>query len=297
MRLDAWTLVLAAGAGRRLSSVTGGVPKQFWRPQGRTSLLEDTLDRLSPLVPARRTVTIVDRSHQPFVTALANPDRLGEVLYQPEDRGTAAGVLLGLLAIVARQRDAIVVLTPSDHGVRRPETYREGLRTAIDSISRHESNIVLFGVEADQPHRDYGWITPARAPKPSEFVNVTSFVEKPSAALANELWVTGAVWNTMVLVARASALVDLYKRHLPGLYAVFAPAVTLASHECRRHFDTIYPALPTYDFSGDVLRPAGGLSLIVWPSTLGWSDLGTPERLKAWQAGPHVPLLMAHTAA
>src|SRR4029079_9603251 len=101
MRLDAWTLVLAAGAGRRLSSVTGGGPKQFWRPQGRTSLPEDTLDRLSPPVPARRTVPIVDRSHQPFVTALANPDRLGEVLYQPEDRGTAAGVLPWLLAHLA----------------------------------------------------------------------------------------------------------------------------------------------------------------------------------------------------
>ena len=257
MRLDAWSLVLAAGAGRRLSSLTGGVPKQFWRPQGRTSLLEDTLDRLSPLVPARRTITIVDRSHQAFVTAVANPDRLGEIVYQPEDRGTAAGVLLGLLAIVARARDAIVVLTPSDHGVRRPEAYREGLRTAIDSISLYESNIVLFGVEADQPQRDYGWITPARVPQPHELVNVASFVEKPSAALANELWVTGAVWNTMVLVARASALVDLYKRHLPGLYAVFAPAVTLPSRECRRHFDSIYPALPPYDFSRRRARPRG----------------------------------------
>lgn len=297
MRPDAWTLVLAAGAGRRLSSVTGGVPKQFWRPQGRTSLLEDTLDRLSPLVPARRTVTIVDRSHQRFVTALANPDRLGEVVYQPEDRGTAAGVLLGLLAIVARARDAIVVLTPSDHGVRRPETYREGLRTAIDSISRDDSKIVLFGVEADQPHRDYGWITPTRVPQPYELVNVASFVEKPPAAVADELWVTGAVWNTMVLVARASTLIDLYKRHLPGLCAVFAPAVALAGRECRRYFDTIYPALPPYDFSGDVLSSASGLSLVVWPSTLGWSDLGTPERLRAWHAGPHVPLLVAHSAA
>ena len=297
MRLDAWTLVLAAGSGRRLSSVTGGVPKQFWRPQGRASLLEDTLDRLSPLIPARRTVTIVDRSHQQFVTTFANPDGLGEVVYQPEDRGTAAGVLLGLLTITARARDAIVVLTPSDHGVRRPEIYREGLRAAIDSIACNESDVVLLGVEADQPHRDYGWITPARAPQPFEVVKVVTFVEKPPDALANELWVTGAVWNTMVLVARASALVDLFKRHLPGLYAVFAPAVALASRECRHHFDTLYPMLPPYDFSRDLLSSAAGLSLIVWPSTMGWSDLGTPERLKAWHAGTHVPLLVAHSAA
>jgi choline kinase len=29
-----WTVVLAAGAGRRLAEVTGGVPKQFWRAAG-----------------------------------------------------------------------------------------------------------------------------------------------------------------------------------------------------------------------------------------------------------------------
>ena len=78
---------------------------------------------------------------------------------------------------------------------------------------------------------------------------------------------------------------------------MFAPAVTLPSRECRRYFDTIYPALPPYDFSGDVIGPAAGLSLMVWPATLGWSDLGTPERLRAWHAGPHVPLLVAHSAA
>jgi choline kinase len=35
---NAWTIILAAGAGRRLSSVTGGVPKQFWRMPGCRSL-------------------------------------------------------------------------------------------------------------------------------------------------------------------------------------------------------------------------------------------------------------------
>ena len=297
MRLDAWSLVLAAGAGRRLSVMTGGVPKQFWRPQGRTSLLEDTLNRLSPVVPAHRTVTIVDRSHQPFVTALANPDRLGEIVYQPENRGTAAGVLLGLLAVAARARDAIVVLTPSDHGVRRPEIYREGLRASINSVRREASGVVLLGVDGDCVHADYGWITPARVPRPNELVPVASFVEKPSAALAAELWVTGAVWSTMVLVARVSALINLYKRHLPGLYAVFAPAATLPNRDCRRYFDAVYPTLPPYDFSHDLLAPAAGLSLVVWPSTVGWSDLGTPERLRAWHGAPHVPLLVTHSAA
>ncbi|HKW01762.1 MAG TPA: sugar phosphate nucleotidyltransferase [Vicinamibacterales bacterium] len=297
MRPDAWSLVLAAGAGRRLSPVTGGVPKQFWRPQGRTSLLEDTLDRLTPIVPARRTVTIVDRSHQLFVTSLANPDRLGEIVYQPEDRGTAAGVLLGLLAIAARARDPIVILTPSDHGVRRPETYREGLRSAIEALPRITAGVALLGVEAASPQPDYGWILPARFPRAEAVVDVAAFVEKPSAARAEELWGSGAVWSTMVIVGRVSALLDLYRRHLPELFAIFAPATSLAPAACRRYFDGIYPTLPLYDFSSDILSVAAGLGLVVWPASIGWSDLGTPGRLRAWSAAPSVPLLVAHSAA
>ena len=37
-----WTVILAAGAGRRLSAVTGGVPKQFWRGLNGPSLLTQT---------------------------------------------------------------------------------------------------------------------------------------------------------------------------------------------------------------------------------------------------------------
>src|SRR5690606_23822021 len=57
-RMTPWTVVLAAGAGRRLASVTGGVPKQFWRAAGGRSLLRQTLDRFAPLAPTSRTVVV-----------------------------------------------------------------------------------------------------------------------------------------------------------------------------------------------------------------------------------------------
>ena len=64
-----WTVILAAGAGRRLSAVTGGVPKQFWRAVHGTSLLRQTIDRFMPLAPASRTVVIVDAGHLGHVAA------------------------------------------------------------------------------------------------------------------------------------------------------------------------------------------------------------------------------------
>ena len=46
-----WTVVLAAGAGTRLATVTQGTPKQFWRLDSQPTLLEHTLNRLSAMAP------------------------------------------------------------------------------------------------------------------------------------------------------------------------------------------------------------------------------------------------------
>src|SRR6188508_2174306 len=87
MPLPIYNLVLAAGAGRRLAVLTGTTPKQFWRPDGQRSLLDDTLSRIFPVAPPGRTVTVVDRTHHPFVVSHVRPSTLGQVIYQPGDRG------------------------------------------------------------------------------------------------------------------------------------------------------------------------------------------------------------------
>jgi mannose-1-phosphate guanylyltransferase len=290
-----WTVVLAAGSGRRLAEVTGGVPKQFWRPDGRTSLLDQTLDRFSPVAPASRTIAIVDAGHRPWVADGRLADRVDTLVFQPEDRGTAAGVLLGLLPLLASDPNAIVVVTPSDHGVADDGRFRQGV---LDAVRRVQSrgDVVLFGVEAESPRSDYGWISTDGEPRSDRFRPVASFVEKPDAGVAARLLEGGALWNTMVVVARAGALADLFARLLPGLFDVFANALRLRPTRRGGFLAGAYPALPRHDFSRDILTHARPLSAYVWPASVGWSDLGTPDRLSAWQSRADVPRATALAA-
>lgn len=281
MPSDLWNLVLAAGAGKRLAPVTGGIPKQYWRAGRRHSLLDDTINRMAPLAPAARTVTVVADAHRQHLSALRAPGRLGQIVFQPEDRGTAAGVLLGLLHIIETAPKAIVVLTPSDHGVRDIRAFQAGIDRAARSIRDRATETVVFGVEAESAHGDYGWITPA----PSEtraLHRVAAFIEKPPLPMAEQLLASGAVWNTMIVVARATTLLTSFRYHLPHLSKVLESAMA-APHAVRHNeLRAAYDRLPHYDFSRDLLTPATDLSLIVWPTALGWSDLGTPERLAEW---------------
>ena len=67
MTTKLWNVVLAAGSGRRLATVTQGTPKQFWCSDGRRSLLDDTFARVAPLAPRARTTVVVDCAHRRYV--------------------------------------------------------------------------------------------------------------------------------------------------------------------------------------------------------------------------------------
>jgi mannose-1-phosphate guanylyltransferase len=273
--------VLAAGAGRRLSSLTGGTPKQFWRPAGSTSLVEDTLARLAPICPDERTVIVVAESHREYVNQWSPARRRGRVVFQPQDRGTAAGVLFGLVPVLAAEPGAVVLITPSDHGVGNPDAFRRGILDAVAHVQLH-SGVVLFGVEPLAAQADYGWIMLDPLKRSTGVRPVASFVEKPPVDTARQLLSSGAVWNTMVIVARAQELLDLCNEHLPELTAVFVRSLKAVPEARLSFLASCYPMLPAFDFSRDVLTPAGNLLAYTWSASMGWSDLGTPERLQDW---------------
>ena len=295
MAHELWTIALAAGAGRRLASVTGGVPKQYYRPEGARSLLEETLARVRPLVAPERTLTVVDAGHRPYVESFDPHSPFGEVVYQPMDRGTAAGVLLPLMKVREAAPDAIVVVTPSDHGVGNDECFRKGISRAIARVRSGGCDIVLFGVEPSAIRADFGWIMPATrgTRATTAFQPVASFVEKPPLHEARQLFSAGAVWNSMVLVASARALFDLYRQHLPFHADVLSAAHMLDAGDRDAFLRDWYPDLPAADFCRDVLTPAASeLCLYTWPIEMGWSDLGTPDRLQEWLAVQGRTLMM-----
>jgi hypothetical protein len=69
-----WAVILAGGEGRRLSFYTRqlsgrAIPKQFCRVIGRTSLLQQTMERVSLIVDSQHPLTALTRSHEQYLYA------------------------------------------------------------------------------------------------------------------------------------------------------------------------------------------------------------------------------------
>jgi len=282
-----WAIVLAAGEGTRLRELTtsDGVatPKQFCSLRGGRTLLGEALARARRVVPRKRVVVVVAAEHRCFWERELATLPAENVIVQPANRGTAAGLLLPLLAILERDPEARVAVLPSDHFVARENVLGASLRIALESLELLEEGITLLGITPDVPESGYGWIVPTSS---REFLRpVQSFVEKPDPAHAGELLARGGVWNSFLFAAAGSTLVRCFEERLPELLVRMRAAFSGSRTTRAERVQELYDELGSHDFSREILQGnEPRLRLEVVPPC-GWTDLGTFERVAACLAG------------
>lgn len=275
-----WALVLAAGDGTRLASLTTGAdgrstPKQYCSLSGGRSLLGDALARAELLVPKERILVVVARRHAELWRHELAGHPAHNVIVQPENRGTAAGVLLPLVLLHARDPQASVYLVPSDHFVADEPRLAAAARAALGELRAGRHAVTLLGIAPDAPETGYGWILPGAGAGAAR--RVERFVEKPELAAAHLLLDEGALWNSFLLLARVAPLLELAERRLPGL-AFALHAALVAGGDA---LDLLYADLPSHDFSRHLLQGSEDELRVTPVPHCGWSDLGTPERVLA----------------
>src|ERR1700688_4358567 len=73
------------------------------------------------------------------------------VVVQPENRGTAFGIPLPLLQVLARDPNANVVLLPADHHLLNEDTMARSLRQAADLAAADADAIYILGAAPNAP--------------------------------------------------------------------------------------------------------------------------------------------------
>jgi mannose-1-phosphate guanylyltransferase len=273
---NTWAVVLAAGEGTRLRSLTTNrsgipVPKQYCSLLGGPTLLDDALQRALKVVPEERTLAVVAQHHERWWRALRGT--MGtRLVAQPGNRGTGHGILLALLHVLERDPDARILFLPSDHYVRDEDTLADAMRRALTSDVA--GTVALLGISPEEADPELGYIVRGGRDGDGSY-RVDRFLEKPEAWLARRLVDTGGLWNSFIFVADGVALLGLFEEHKPD--AVAAMRTALRSGDAA--LAALYASLTDFDFSRDILQRSED-RLRVWPvARCGWDDLGTPRRL------------------
>ena len=285
VRQGTWAIVLAAGDGTRLSTLTtdergDAVPKQFCSLSGGPSLLQEALQRARRIVPRERVCTVVARQHERHWQHMLSSLPARNVIVQPCNCGTANGVLLGLLRILKRDPLARIVFLPADHYVHDEVLLADSMRTTATFVTRDRDGLTLLGIGPDDVDPELGYIVPG-GPVEDDIRRVAEFVEKPTAAAVRDLIARGAVWNSFIFWAHATTLLALIRGRLPEIVEEMTDAL---ARDWRRDegmpaLEELYERLPVVDFSRAVIQGAESVLRVSIAPACGWTDLGTPRRV------------------
>ena len=248
---DTWAVVLAAGEGSRLRSLTRDergvtVPKQFCSLQGGPCLLQEALQRAASTVPLQRICSVVAEQHRQWWAPILSYLPEQNVFSQPQNKGTAFGILLPLLRILERDPNATVLLLPADHYLSDEKVMAASLRRAAAFAQSDPGSIYLLGVEPDEPDTELGYILP-EAPgrtSASAVCGLSRNQTRPEPACCSMREHCGmfSSWPAAV-----RTLLSLFDNR-------FATTIAAMRGFEGASLDSIYQNLRSVDFSRDVLQ-------------------------------------------
>jgi len=296
---DVYAVILAGGSGGRLWPLSRqNLPKQFLSLDGDFSLLQTTINRLSPVI-AKKNVLIVTQE------ALARGEAYHSLLpyqslFEPIGRNTAPAIALAAAYLMLNGADPVMVVLPADHIIKDEERFRAYLDIAIRTAQK--GKLITFGIQPTRPDTGFGYIKKKNSTKglrpekkglqncgggstripglePSCVYEVERFTEKPDLATAKRFLKDGNYyWNSGMFVWRASAILDEIQRHLPAVHQVVQTilAESLAGTGFQQAVEKHFAAMPSISIDYGVLEKSDHVSLI--PCDIGWNDVGS------WQA-------------
>lgn len=278
---ERYVLILAGGRGTRFWPLSRrGRPKQCLALASDRTLLQETVARVLPMVPAER-VLVLTSVDQAGLVAEQLPELPAEnILVEPKGRGTAPSLGWGAVEVARRGGPgALALALPADHVVGEPELLRAALRAGAEA-AEGTGALVTLGITPTRPETGYGYLRlgpTAGTWAGAALYRVARFVEKPDAhTAARYLDEGGYLWNAGMFVFRADALLRAFGEHLPRSRAAL-DAIAADPNSLHERWDDLDATSIDYG-----VMERHGDTLVV-PCAPDWSDVGAwPEAAARW---------------
>ena len=270
-----FAVLLAGGSGTRLWPVSRTLfPKQLVSFFGNKSLIQDTVERLSPVIQPDQIRVVCGSEHyfeiERHMSEIGVPPE-NRILSEPCGRNTAPAVVLAVMHILKHSQDAVLCIFPADHVIKDVQGFHAKLQSAIKLAA--QGFVVTFGIQADYPETGYGYIE-GGAPVAEGAFRIHRFVEKPDLKTARGYIDAGNYfWNSGMFAFRADVMRSEFQTHCPKLLEqvekmVSEPdGITLKGYATLENISIDYAIMEKTDRG------------VVLPSNFGWSDIGSWKSL------------------
>jgi mannose-1-phosphate guanylyltransferase len=282
---DRFVIIMAGGRGERFWPLSREqTPKQLLAILGKKSFLQEAVERVLPLVPAKNIFVITNETQAPLVRKQLPKLPKDNIVAEPIGRDTCAAVTLGAALVGARSTTGVMAVLPADHVIPDAKKFQQILSDAFDLAAQGQA-IVTIGIKPTEPATGYGYIqTGNELPKlpgvkKTTFYKAERFVEKPNFETALEYVNSGQYrWNAGMFVWSFITVTNGLEKHQPDMFAACQRWFKVANNpaKLKKVLAKEYPEIKKVSIDYALMEKAQ--NVIVADGAFEWDDLG------AWPA-------------
>lgn len=292
-QLNVIPVILCGGSGTRLWPLSrAGFPKQFLVLSGKTSLFQQTVERLYGIasndIAVGETLVVTGEGHRFIALEQLReiPSVSAKFILEPESKNTAPALTLAALQALKNGNDPILVVTPSDQTVENAESFSSAIQSAVKVAD--SGAIAILGIKPTSPETGFGYIKKSGVVANLGDFNVAKFVEKPDLETVKAYLNSGDYsWNGGIFVVRASVWINALKTFRRDILTYTENAFNQSTFDQYfiRPNDQLFSEIPSESIDYAVIDkcPDTEFQIRVIPLNAGWSDLGSWDAV--WQAG------------
>jgi mannose-1-phosphate guanylyltransferase/mannose-6-phosphate isomerase len=286
-------VILCGGSGTRLWPLSRTtLPKQFLLLFGKTSLFQQSVERLQSLknisIALNDTLIVTNEEHRFLVL-----DQLREMknikaqlLLEPIGRNTAPALTLAALQAIDKGEDPILVVTPADQTLQDQLSFMKSLHDAIDLASK--GLIIVLGIKPTKPDTGFGYIKKDKSENEYHASTVLDFIEKPDQPTAEKYISSGDYfWNSGMFVLQASVWLKAIQHFSFDIYEATLKAFNQKTNDDLfiRPDENLFKSITPNSIDYAVIEKCAQSDFEIRMVELnaGWIDLGSWDAV--WQEG------------
>ena len=294
-------VIMAGGRGERFWPKSQcSLPKQLLPIAGARTMLQETVDRVRPLVTEKNIYIATGESLLKKVKSQLPSLPEKNIISEPVGRNTAACIGLAAIKVKREHPRSTMVVLAADHLIREGEQFLEIIKIGAETAGK-TGNLVTLGIKPTRPETGYGYIkirsqnsefrsqnsefrsqkSEIRSQKSEvrsqkiEVCKVERFVEKPDEKKAKEFLSSGNYyWNSGMFIWTTKSILKAIEEHMPelfkGLETIKDSLGTPREGEVARQ---VFQGLESISIDYGVMEKAGNVVLI--KADIPWDDVGS----------------------
>ena len=265
---------MAGGIGSRLWPISKkNNPKQFIDIVDRgLNLFQESFKRLNKIC-FKKNIYIVTNQNYKYLVKKSVKIHENQILCEPMMKNTAACIAYATYKIHHINRNANLIISPSDHLIKNQSELFKILNKAINHVSR-KNILMTLGISITRPDTNYGYIE-YNQNNSNNIYEVKRFTEKPDLKTAKKfIKKENYLWNSGIFIWNSKTIINSFRKNMKYLHESFSSFKYFFETDKEKKFiEKLYKGLNNISIDYGILEKEK--NVFVMKCDFEWNDLGT----------------------